>query len=107
MSQIKAIRLLEEEIEIYKFFKGVLVNKYNRKFALRYKCEINRLDRLINDTKEDLIGIHIWHTIYMHYGRKNGIKDRIIKVLRSNGFKDRIVKVLRSTCTWKHLFLSR
>lgn len=82
MSQIKAIRLLEEEIEIYSFFKSITVEKYNRKFALRYKCENNRLDRLLNDTKDELIGLQICQNIYMHYGRKNGLKDRIMKVLR-------------------------
>lgn len=82
MSQINAIRLLEEKIEIYKFFKGIMVKKYNRKFALRYKCEINRLDALMNDTKHDLVGLQIWHNIYMHYGRKKGFKDCIMKVLR-------------------------
>lgn len=54
MSLLPIIRIVENDINLYEYYRDIMARKYVRKPILRYICELNKLNRLLNEKHGEL-----------------------------------------------------
>lgn len=63
MSLLSIIRILEHDIELHEYYKDIMIRKYARNPLPRYRCELNKLNRLLVEKHGELKERKLQHDI--------------------------------------------